>query len=339
MVYFLVINDPAKMYEPADFTMVGIGAKQSMAKENFEKNIKNEINFIIEKDKIIINEKKELERNDSKELDEIKDEYLEYGKQYYLKTWKERFQILEFEKQMKERFGDEIDKYIMNIYRQVEKNTNPIEFINCNTKRFNDDNIENLDNEIGRIEEYLKDIEKVELFTDTDTSMNLIPEEKLDKLHYWEKYFIDQIKDDGLKELLKYLAINRPGKWDLKLGEHYQVDFNWVTEFIKTELNNYLEKLNNKKNNIGSIKLARLKTKEEKIIDQDSMIEKFQKECIKRNLQKEKTIPSEVLYEIAIAIGFKVPNVEDFKAGEKYYQEAREYASRLGYKRKRRMEP
>lgn len=74
------------------------------------------------------------------------------------------------------------------------------------------------------------------------------------------------------------------------------------------------------------------------IIDQDSLIEKFKNECEKRKLQKGKTIPPEILYEIAMAIGFKVPKIEEFKAGEKFYQESREYASRLGYKKRRRME-
>ena len=73
--------------------------------------------------------------------------------------------------------------------------------------------------------------------------------------------------------------------------------------------------------------------------DQDSVIEKFKGECVKRNLQKGKTIPVEKLYEIAKSIGFNVPEFQKFKAGEKNYHEAREYASRLGYKRKKTTEP
>lgn len=75
------------------------------------------------------------------------------------------------------------------------------------------------------------------------------------------------------------------------------------------------------------------------LLDQDSVIEKFKAECVKRNLQKDKTIPLKQLYEIAKAIGFNVPEIEHFKAREKNYQEAREYASRLGYKRKKIKEP
>ena len=70
-------------------------------------------------------------------------------------------------------------------------------------------------------------------------------------------------------------------------------------------------------------------------IDQDTLIEKFQKECERRKLQKGKTIPQEILYEIAKAIGMKVEKIEDFKSGEKNYQIARQYASLLKYKRKK----
>ena len=69
--------------------------------------------------------------------------------------------------------------------------------------------------------------------------------------------------------------------------------------------------------------------------DQDSMIEKFKQICINRKLKKGKTIPRKLLYEIGMELSLGMPAFNDFKSGEKYYQELREYASRLGFKNKR----
>ena len=72
-----------------------------------------------------------------------------------------------------------------------------------------------------------------------------------------------------------------------------------------------------------------------KKVDQDTLIEKFQKECIRRNLQKGKTIPNKILYEIAKVIEVNVGTFDAFKSGDKSYHIVREFASRFGYKRKK----
>lgn len=70
-------------------------------------------------------------------------------------------------------------------------------------------------------------------------------------------------------------------------------------------------------------------------IDQDTLIEKFQKECKKKNLEKGKTVPTKELYEMAKNIGITKGELDTFEPGDKAYHIAREFASRLGYKRKK----
>lgn len=72
-----------------------------------------------------------------------------------------------------------------------------------------------------------------------------------------------------------------------------------------------------------------------KIIDQDTKYEKFIQGCKKRNLQKGKTIPVKCLFEIAKECGLNARSLTDFKPGNRAYQEAREYASRSKYKRRK----
>lgn len=69
--------------------------------------------------------------------------------------------------------------------------------------------------------------------------------------------------------------------------------------------------------------------------DQDSLIDKFKAQCIERTLIKGKTIKKNTLYDIGVSLKLPLPERDKFKAGEKYYQELREYASRTGYSKKR----
>lgn len=232
----IVITDPAKIYDPADSNMVGIGAKQSLAKENFEKNIKNELEFIKEKSKM-------LERQDGGKIEK----YLAYGKECYLNTWKEdRIQLLSFEKKMTEKFGSEVEKFIVRIYTHIEKNINPIELIDCNIEKYRiDKNVVKTQTEISRINDYINELEKLEMLTNHESGIEDIPEDELDKLNEWQLYYINHIKDEQLKEWIDYLRRNRPGVYDKKFGENYKVDFEWVTENAIMELKNYRDKLEN----------------------------------------------------------------------------------------------
>ncbi len=73
-------------------------------------------------------------------------------------------------------------------------------------------------------------------------------------------------------------------------------------------------------------------------IDQSTLIEKFQLRCKYLMLKKGKTIPNEILFEIAKHIGINVSDFKNFKSGNKSYHLAREFASRLEYKRKKTSE-
>ena len=120
---------------------------------------------------------------------------------------------------------------------------------------------------------------------------------------------------------------------DCLLSIEDEIEF--VSKFANTELNRNLDKLDKSKTGlIIEGEKERKKTSDESP-EQDTLIEKFQRECENRKLQKGKTIPREILFEIAKAIGKKVNKIEDFKSGEKNYQIMRQYASLLKYKRKK----
>lgn len=234
----IVITDPAKIYEPADINMMGIGAQQSIAKENFEKNIRNEIEFINERIRLL-----------GAEDDDRIEKYLDYGKECYLNTWKDdRIQLLSFEKKMIGKFGVEVEKYVVRIFKHIEKNLNPIELINCNIEKFQiDKNAVKTQTEILRIKEYINELEKLEMLTNHESGIQDIPEDELDKLNEWQAYYIKRIKDETLREWVEYLRRNRPGVYDEKYGENYKVDFEWVTENALKELKDYRDRLENLK--------------------------------------------------------------------------------------------
>ena len=240
----IIITDPAKMYEPADFTMVGIGAKQSMAKENFEKNIKNEIQFLEDKKNMEAERLENLNIDDPREFDKIIEDYFEYGKECYLSTWKDRSQILAFEKKMIERYGSTVSGIVKNLYEYISKRTNPIEFIGCDyeeiIKNFDSDKIKN---EINRIAGYISELEKLKFFTDDPDNSDKIPEDELENYNEWECYYIEKIKYKELAEWMEILRKNRPGVTDYKYGEFYPIEFNKITEVALNEIRNYKEKL------------------------------------------------------------------------------------------------
>ncbi len=108
-----------------------------------------------------------------------------------------------------------------------------------------------------------------------------------------------------------------------------------VRELVNYEIE-YLEKiLGIKKDKKREEKEKSDESIEIKSLEQDTFIEKFQQECVRRKLVKGKTIPNLILYEITKAIGIKVGAYDTFKSGDKAYHEVREFASRFGYKRKK----
>lgn len=132
------------------------------------------------------------------------------------------------------------------------------------------------------------------------------------------------------KEIIRIKTIDEPA--DLGLMGIGAKKENAIKNFeinIKNEIN-FLEELSENE-------LKKLETLSQIKIDQDLQIEKFNKLFKAKSLEKGKTIPNNVLYEISKEAGLNVPEkLKDFKTGNKAYQIAREYASRLEYKRKKR---
>jgi len=198
------------------------------------------------KNNLSVSEVNEVNINDPKEFDKMLDTYLEYGKECYLATWKDDSQLLTFEKKLIDRYGIKVKGYIVHLYKYIAKITNPIEFIGCDydQQRINFDK-EKLKYEINRIDGYITEIEKLAYLTEDDINTNNIPEDELEEFEEWECYYIEKIKDKELVEWINCLRINRPGVWDYKYGEYYQVDFKIVTEFALKEFKNYKDRLEN----------------------------------------------------------------------------------------------
>lgn len=101
--------------------------------------------------------------------------YFEYGKECYLFTWKDELQLLTFERKMVDRYGDKIKQHIYQLYNFISKKTNPIEFIRCNVAQFiYQPNIEKLKNEIIRIDNYIKEFEKLQYNTSDEKNIKII---------------------------------------------------------------------------------------------------------------------------------------------------------------------
>jgi len=109
-----------------------------------------------------------------------------------------------------------------------------------------------------------------------------IPEGELEKFDEWQCYYIEKIKDKELAEWINCLRKNRPGVWDYKYGEHYQIDFKAVTEFALKEFKNYKDRLENLHFSIeGKIKKQKIKISNEIISEEvikcwDDGLEEFE---------------------------------------------------------------
>ena len=240
----VIVTDSVKVNEDQDFTMMGIGSKQKLAIENFEKNINNEIKFLQNKSSSSFNEPDDINFDDPEEYNKMLDLYLEYGKECYLTTWKDDFQLLAFENKMIKKYGPKVRGYIYHLYKYIANKTNPIEFIGFNyeqqTKNLDEEKIKN---EINRIDGYINQIEKLASLTEGDIDSKNIPEDELEKFDEWQCYYISKLKDKSLAEWINCLRKNRPGVWDYKYGEYYQVDFARVTEFALEEFKIYRDRL------------------------------------------------------------------------------------------------
>lgn len=209
-----------------------------------------------------MNELNRIDISEPKEFEKMLDKYYDYGKDSYLATWKDRYQIIAFEKKMIEKFGQEVSGYIIYLYDYISKRTNPIEFIDCDYEKLrknNDD--EKIKSEISRVEGYISEIEKLAYLTNDEKNRENIPKDALEKLEEWQCYYIDKIKDKELAEWINILRKNRPGVTDYKYGEFYPVEFKRVTEFALTEFNNYRDKLENLQSSVE----GRTKRKRKKI--------------------------------------------------------------------------
>lgn len=259
----IVINEPEKVNEPPDAVLAGIGSKQKLAIENFERSIRNEIEFLQDKNSTTIEAEAAININEPKELEKMLVNYYDSGKECYLATWKDKFQILTFQKKMFEIYGKEVSGYIGHLYRYIAKRTNPIEFLGCDYEniRINYDG-EKIKKEIIKIESYIDEITKLSYFTDEQNNSDNVPEDEIEKYEEWQCYYIDKIKNKELAEWINVLRQNRPGITDYKLGEFYAVEFKTVTDFALNEFKNYREKLISLQiNNDGKTKIKRKRIK------------------------------------------------------------------------------
>jgi hypothetical protein len=168
----------------------------------------------------------------------------------------------------------------------------------------------------------------------------------------WRIYsgLVKKVKQNKLKESdAKRIALNQIGKVENRNLDAVEKD-NWNESLEKlAQQYSQLLEISNRDYRFLTVKLksfrkeiAKTDVKEKTdipvyLIDQDNYIDKFKNACVKRNLVKGKTIPVDILYDIAVEIGMKnmLPK-KKFKDGNANYAKARVYAAETNYKKKRR---
>lgn len=238
-----IINDLTKLEEPPSLEDLGRSARISLAKENFEKNILNEITFIEEKERITRkddmrnNVGTSFKKNNSDE--NIFKEYLERGTKYYLEHKHTRLSLIDFYTEMKKYFGDDTALCEKVFYRIV--NDVPvirifgfdIEVVKRRIEIGGNEGELDLLIEVekSKVEELLKAIHdyKLEYYMKWEKRYNqnldddwLEEQGYTDKndlsfdLHYngWLKFYLEDIKNVNLIEMLKWGFSGRMGEFD-----------------------------------------------------------------------------------------------------------------------------
>ena len=225
-----IIDDISKLNQPATLEDVGRSARISLAKENFEKNILNEINFIEEKEKInkkydggnkVINNISK--RDDSESGNQ---EYLEKGTKYYLEHKHTRITLLEFYSEMKKYFGDDIGRCEKVFYKII----NDIPVI-----RIFGYDINNVKNKMEKSENKEEITQLIEYENGkTETLLNAINDFKTEYHLKWEKRYNNNLDDDWLEEK-GYVQEN-----DSAFDKHYN---GWLKYYLEATNDDLLKKI------------------------------------------------------------------------------------------------
>ncbi len=150
-----------------------------------------------------------------------------------------------------------------------------------------------------------------------------------------ENYFLYMTDDD-----IKYFSeeIMKPpdefGGVDLRLAGIGATKESKIKNFA-ININNEIKFITRHKNLYTQTQKENISTDTELNNEYDTKYEKFKDLCKLKKLVIGRTIPNPVLYAIAKESGIEVGKPEEFKAGNKGYHQAREYASRAKYKRKK----
>lgn len=238
-----IIDDLSKLEQPPNLEDLGRSARISLAKENFEKNVLNEITFIEEKIKMTRKDttsNKIISKLNKNNADENKfQEYLERGTKYYLKHKHTRLSFIEFYDEMKRYFGDDLGLCEKVFYRII--NDVPVirifgydmEDVKRRIDRCgNEDELNKLiEVEKRKTEELLKAIHdyKLDYYVKWEKSYKQdVDEDWLEQqgytdekdlpfdMHYngWLKYYLEDIQNVNLIEMLKYGFTGRLGDFD-----------------------------------------------------------------------------------------------------------------------------
>lgn len=237
----VLIDDLTKLEQPPTLEDLGRSARISLAKENFEKNVLNEITFIEEKinRKEDISEKVVTNFNENNSDENIFQEYLERGTKYYSEHKHTRLSFIQFFTEMKKYFGDDVG-LCEKVFHRIVNDIPVIRIFGFDTADIkrriescrNEEELNQLiEVERGKIEELLKAIHdyKLEYYMKWERRHNqnldddwLEEQGYTDKndlpfdLHYngWLKYYLEDIKNENLISMLKFGFSGRMGEFD-----------------------------------------------------------------------------------------------------------------------------
>ena len=229
----IIIDDPSKLNDPPDLRMLGIGSKQKLNIENFEKNILNEIDYLKNIKSSVINSFPKSRGAD------LIDEYYQRGKVFFINHKDHRLGVLQFYDEMKKYFGEDITICHQVFYRIV--NDVPvirifgfdIEDVKSRMDRcIESDNLDLLiESEKNKTEELLESINeyKPRYYYKWEKRYNAnLDEDWLEEkgytddkdtsfdLHYkgWLKYYLEEIQSEVLLSILKWGFSGRMGDFD-----------------------------------------------------------------------------------------------------------------------------
>lgn len=262
----IIITDPNKIHEPPDAMLMGIGAGQKLAIENFEKNINNEIEFIKEKKKNVKTDesntiKKVANNNDNDRYKEC----LEKGTQYFIGHKHKRLHFIYFYMEMKKYYGDDIgliekvyykivtDNPVIKIFgynydeykKKIEKCRNKAEL-----NKIFDVEKNNIEEQLKAINDYKPDyyikweqVNNRKIYEDDLEGLGYTNKNDSNNLKYknaWIRYFIEDVKNEKLREILFY---GFSGEMDETEDITNKNSVKIFLENLESELKDYLDKI------------------------------------------------------------------------------------------------